>query len=231
MHSINQLFFLMEAQWLELNICVSLKFIIVVKVFAIVKGLIRRPFTAEVQVRLWTSLRKIYGGQRGILRLKCDGTRAETRFRLSAKCTSPFKSVGGSVQSTTGSRGVRISGRHAGYTMFRGSVKGTGYPLHSPVSPSLPLPCVTACHHISAGLYCERFSPSTSAFPCQDHYTKTPYSSSFVNYCSEGRANENWERSNSNPAVQCGVGGAFGPNSSLHTLVYSPQKDLLEFFF
>jgi hypothetical protein len=24
---------------------------------------------------------------------------------------------------------------------------------HSPVSPSLPLPCVTVCHHISAGLY------------------------------------------------------------------------------
>ena len=27
--------------------------------------------------------------------LKCDGTRAETRFRLSAKRTSPFKSAGG----------------------------------------------------------------------------------------------------------------------------------------
>jgi hypothetical protein len=42
---------------------------------------------------------------------------------------------GTSVQSTTGSRGVRISGSNAGYTMFWGSVKGTGYPLHSPVSP------------------------------------------------------------------------------------------------
>ena len=81
------------------------------------------------------------------------GTRAETRFRLSAKRTCPFKSAGVSVQSTTGSRGVRISGSNAGYTMFRGSVKGTGYPLHSPVSPSLPLPCVTVCHHISTGLY------------------------------------------------------------------------------
>jgi hypothetical protein len=68
-------------------------------------------------------------------RLKCDGTRAETRFRLSAKWTSPFKWAGASVQSTAGSRGVRISGSNAGYTMFRGSVKGTGYPLHSPVSP------------------------------------------------------------------------------------------------
>ena len=41
--------------------------------------------------------------------LKCDGTRAETRFCLSAKRTNPFKSAGASVQSTTGSRGVRIS--------------------------------------------------------------------------------------------------------------------------
>jgi hypothetical protein len=87
--------------------------------------------------------------------LKCDGTRAETRFRLSAKRTSPFKSAGESVQSTTGSRGVRISGRYgsnAEYTMFRGSVKSTGYPLHSPVSPLFPLPCVTACHHIFTGV-------------------------------------------------------------------------------
>ena len=85
--------------------------------------------------------------------LKCDSTRAEIRFRLSAKRTSPFKSAGASVQSTAGSRGVRISGSNAGYTVFRGSVKGTGYPLHSPVSPSLPIPCVTVCHHISTGFY------------------------------------------------------------------------------
>jgi len=73
------------------------------------------------------------------LRLKCDGTCAETKFHLTAKRTSPFKSAGASVQLTTGCRGVRISGSNAGYAMFRGSVKGTGYPLHSPVSP-LPLP-------------------------------------------------------------------------------------------
>ena len=71
----------------------------------------------------------------GRLRLKCDGTRAETRFRLSAKRASPFKSAGAPVQSTTGSRGVRISGSNAGYTMFQGSVKSTYYPLYSPVSP------------------------------------------------------------------------------------------------
>jgi len=66
---------------------------------------------------------------------------------------------GASVQSTTGSRGVRISGSNAGYTMFRSSVKSTGFPLHSPVSPSLPLPCVTVCHHISTGLYNSLYRP------------------------------------------------------------------------
>ena len=89
----------------------------------------------------------------GRLRLKCDGTRAENKFRLSAKRTSPFKSAGASVQSTTGSRGVHISGSNVGYNTFRGSVKSTDHPLHSPVSSSLPLPCVTVCHHISTGLY------------------------------------------------------------------------------
>ena len=63
--------------------------------------------------------------------LKCVGRRAETRFRLSAKRLSPFKSAGASAQSTTGNRGVRISGSNAGYTMFRGNVKS----------------------HISAGVY------------------------------------------------------------------------------
>jgi len=112
------------------------------------------------QLEMRASIRKYVVHTRGGLRLKCDGTHAETRFRFSAKRTSPFKSARGgefnSVQSTTGSRGVRISGSNgsnAGYTMLRGNVKGTDYPLHSPVSPSLPLPCVTVCHHISTGLY------------------------------------------------------------------------------
>ena len=37
--------------------------------------------------------------------------------------------------------------------------KTTGYPLHSPVSPSLPLACVTVCHHVSTGVYSKRMSP------------------------------------------------------------------------
>jgi hypothetical protein len=39
--------------------------------------------------------------------------------------------------------------------MFRGIVKSTGYPLHSPVSPSLPLPCVAVCPHYTTGVYRE----------------------------------------------------------------------------
>ena len=45
---------------------------------------------------------------------ECDDTRAETRFGLPAKRTSPFISAGVSVQSAAGSRGVRISGSNAG---------------------------------------------------------------------------------------------------------------------
>ena len=52
-----------------------------------------------------------------------------------------------------GSLYVFIVGSNAAYTMFRGSVKNTGYPLYSPVSPSFPHPCVTVCHHISTGLW------------------------------------------------------------------------------
>ena len=85
------------------------------------------------------------------LRLKCVDTRAETRLRLSAKRTSPFKSAGASVQSNTGSRGVRISGSNAGYTISE--VVWRVLATHSIRQFPLPLPCITVCHHISAGLY------------------------------------------------------------------------------
>jgi len=82
-----------------------------------------------------------------------------------------------SVQSTTGSRGVRvrINGINAGYTMFCGSVKGTGYPIHSPVSPSLPLPCVTVCHHISTGVY-------TSPSPRKCEFEVKPFNDGTVSW-------------------------------------------------
>ena len=68
-----------------------------------------------------------------------------------ARCLK-VKSAEESFQSTTGIRGLRISGSNgsnAGYTC-----KSTGYPLHSPVSASLPLPCVTVRHQVSTELYC-----------------------------------------------------------------------------
>jgi hypothetical protein len=97
------------------------------------------------------------------LRLKCDGTRAETRFCLSAKRKSPFKSAGASVQSTTGRRGVRISGSNAGYTKFRGS---EGYWLPTPFDsfPFTSPPCVTVCHHLSTGLYLHVAANDIKAF-------------------------------------------------------------------
>ena len=70
--------------------------------------------------------------------MKRDGTRAETKFGLSAKRTSSHKSAGASVQSTDGSRGVRISVSNAGYTTFRGSMRVLAthsirqLPLHFP---------------------------------------------------------------------------------------------------
>ena len=89
------------------------------------------------------------------LRLKCDGTRAETRFRPSVKRTSPFKLAGASVQSTTGRWAVHISlqGLYCSCKpVFCSHLTLTGYPLHGLVSPSLLLPCVTMCHHMSTGL-------------------------------------------------------------------------------
>jgi hypothetical protein len=54
---------------------------------------------------------------------------------VTGRSTSPFKSAGTSVQSTTDSRGVRISGSTAGYTMFH-SIRQ--FPLHFPTRAS---PC------------------------------------------------------------------------------------------
>ena len=103
-----------------------------------------------------------------------DGTRAETRFRLSPKRTSPFKSVRASVQSTAGSRGVRISFSNAGYTTFGVGVRVKAthsirqFPLHFPSRAS---PCATRFRKSSTAplirklviriaIYPERLGPS-----------------------------------------------------------------------
>jgi hypothetical protein len=91
------------------------------------------------KVRFWTITR---------LRLKCDGTCAETRILLSVQWTSSFKSAGVSVQSTTGSRGVHISGSNgsnAGYITFQGSVKGAAPFASFPFTSPPVRHCVPSC--------------------------------------------------------------------------------------
>jgi len=93
-----------------------------------------------------------------IARAERDGTRAETRFRLSPKRTSPFKSVGVSVQSTAGSRGVCISFSNAEYTTFGGGVRVLAthsirhFSLHFPSRAS---PCATRFRTSSTAVYRE----------------------------------------------------------------------------
>jgi hypothetical protein len=90
------------------------------------------------------------------VQLRLDGTGAETRFRLSAKRTSPCDTAGATVQLTAGSRGVRVSWQRlycAGEAMLRGLARHAGYPLHFRVAPSFPLPRVAVCHFISNALY------------------------------------------------------------------------------
>ena len=114
-----------------------------------------------------------------IARAERDGTRAETRYRLSLKRTSPFKSVGASVQSTAGSRGVRISGSNAGYTMFRGSVRVLAthsirqFPLHFPSRAS---PCATRFRKSST--YTDDARSNTNQI-----YTQCILSFSYKCYC------------------------------------------------
>ena len=98
---------------------------------------------------VWYTL--VTGRVQGIARLKRDGTCTETRFVLSAKRTSPFKSAVVSVQSTTGNRGVRISGSNgsnAGYTVFWGTVQDHWLP--TPLA-FYPFTSPTVRHRVPSG--------------------------------------------------------------------------------
>ena len=105
-------------------------------------------------------------------RLKRDGTCADTRFGLSEKWTSPFKSAGDSVQSTTGSRRVRISGQTMDRPCSEVQCKSSGYPLQSPISPSLPLPRVTVYHHVSNSLYSVFLLHYTASSICERRFVQ-----------------------------------------------------------
>ena len=88
--------------------------------------------------------------------MKRDGTRTETRFGLSAKRTSPFKLAGGQFSRLLA---AEVCASSAVMVVMLDTpcseveCKTTGYPLHSHISPSPPLPCVTVCQQVSTELY------------------------------------------------------------------------------
>jgi hypothetical protein len=63
-----------------------------------------------------------------------------------------------------------IVGSKAGYTMFRGSEKGTGYPLHSPVSPHF----LTRASPCSITFQMESTYPFTVALTMLEHNAGRP---------------------------------------------------------
>ena len=85
--------------------------------------------------------------------MKSDGTRAETRFGLSVTWTSPFKLGGGQFSRLLAAEVYASAVVMLDTPCSEVQCKSTGYPLHSHVSPSLPLLCVTVCHQVSSELY------------------------------------------------------------------------------
>jgi hypothetical protein len=57
---------------------------------------------------------------------------------------------------------VVVNGSNAGQAVIFCLFSLAGYPLHSPVSPTLPLPCVSVCHQVSILLYCNVSGPGSS---------------------------------------------------------------------
>ena len=113
--------------------------------------------------------------------MKRDGTRAETRFRLSPKWTSPFKSVGASVQSNSGSRIVRTSGSNGGCNTFRGNMRVRAthsirqFPLHF---PSCASPCAIRFQTSSTSTDCRlktADAPGSERLPVSLHELSVYY--------------------------------------------------------
>ena len=107
-----------------------------------------------------------YAAYIGRLRLKCDGTRAETRFRLSAIRTSPFKSAGG--VSSVGYWQPRCAHQPAGFVLLvRACVLQSRDAYWLPTPSSFPL-------HFSA-----RASPCAITFQTQSTSTKEMWRPSY----------------------------------------------------
>jgi len=87
------------------------------------------------------------------LRLKCDGTRAETRFSIWAKRTSPFKSARWSGQSTTRAVRITLQGLYCSCEPVLQSCDAYSLPIPFSCFPFTSSPCVALCHHISNAVY------------------------------------------------------------------------------
>ena len=90
--------------------------------------------------------------------MKRDGTRAETRFGLSAKRPSPFKLARGGGQFSLLLAAELCASAVVMVVMLdppcsEVACKTTGYKLHSHVTPRIPLPCVNEYHQVSTELY------------------------------------------------------------------------------
>jgi len=104
----------------------------------------------------------------GIARSKRDGTRAETRFGLSAKRTSPFKLGGGEFSRLLAAEvcaSAVVMVVMLDTQCSEVECKATGYPLHSDVSPSLPLPFVTVPNTLYRWLAQTLICDVTTGFP------------------------------------------------------------------
>jgi len=130
-----------------------------------------------------------------IARAERDDTRVETRIRLSPKRTSPFKSVGASVQSTAGSRRVRISFSNAGYTTLGVGVRVLAthsirqFPLHFPSlrhrvptgsERTLQIVCVCLC-------VCTLNYPACNAHAQYCHLWPVQFYNNFPHYFEQGK--------------------------------------------
>ena len=101
-------------------------------------------------------------------------------FRRNGRFNLNRPGGGGQYSRLLAARGVRISGSNVGYIVFRGSVKGTGYPLHSPVSPFTSTP---VCHRVPL-----HFNWSLSPFIVTSHrvYLRVLYNIlTTISLCSE----------------------------------------------
>jgi len=73
-------------------------------------------------------------GSQVVPRGRSDMSKIVIAFRNFENSPTNFNTFDYSV-IVDGGKNIHISGSNAGYTTFRGSVKSTVYPLHSPVSP------------------------------------------------------------------------------------------------